>query len=98
MEALWPTHPAAAANNLHQVVHVARRALGVGAVLLHEELLTLSASVDVDDFEGAAKEARRVRSPGAYRAALSLYAGELLPENRYDDWASARREEARAAS
>ena len=29
MDALWPNlDPAAAANNLHQVVHVARRALG----------------------------------------------------------------------
>ena len=94
MEALWPElDPTAAANNLHQVVHVARRALGADAVSLHEELLTLRARVDVDDFEGAAKEARRACSPGAYRAALSLYAGELLPENRYDDWASARREE-----
>jgi predicted ATPase len=94
MEALWPElDPAAGANNLHQVVHVARRALGAEAVVLHEELLTLSASVDVDEFERAAQEARRAGSPGAYRAAMSLYGGELLPENRYDDWAIARREE-----
>src|SRR6202035_1891551 len=33
------------------------------------------------------------RTPAAYRAALSLYGGELLPENRYDDWAEARRDE-----
>ncbi len=94
MEALWPElDPAAGANNLHQVVHVARRALGADAVVLSEELLTLSASVDVDEFERAAREARRAGSPGAYRAAMSLYAGELLPENRYDDWAITRREE-----
>ena len=31
------------------------------------------------------------RGAGAYRAALALYAGELLPENRYDDWADVRR-------
>jgi predicted ATPase len=94
MEALWPElDPGAAANNLHQVVHVARRALGVDAVSLYEELLTLRARVDVDDFERAAEEARRAGTHGAYRAALSLYAGELLPENRYDDWASGRREE-----
>ncbi len=29
----------------------------------------------------------------AYRAALALYTGELLPENRYDDWAEDRRDE-----
>jgi predicted ATPase len=94
MDALWPElDPAAAANNLHQVVHVARRALGADAVTLRDELLTLRASVDVDEFERAAKDARRASSPGAYRSALSLYAGELLPENRYDEWASMRREE-----
>ncbi|HWW90217.1 MAG TPA: hypothetical protein VNY35_05490 [Solirubrobacteraceae bacterium] len=94
MDALWPDlDPTAAANNLHQVVHVARRALGADAIELREELLTLRASVDVDDFERAAEHARRAGSSPAYRAAMSLYGGELLPENRYDDWAGARREE-----
>jgi len=94
MDALWPElDPPAAANNLHQVVHVARRALGAEAIELREELLTLWASVDVDDFERAVAEARRAGSSGAYRAAMSLYGGELLPENRYEDWARARREE-----
>lgn len=94
MDALWPDlDPAAAANNLHQVVHVARRAIGADAIELREELLTLSASVDVDDFEHAAERARRAGSSSACRAAMSLYAGELLPENRYEDWAGVRREE-----
>jgi predicted ATPase len=94
MDALWPDlDPAAASNNLHQVVHVARRALGADSIELREELLTLRASVDVEDFERAAGQARRAGSPGAYRAAVSLYGGELLPENRYDDWAEGRREE-----
>jgi predicted ATPase len=94
MDALWPDlDPAAAANNLHQVVHVARRALGADAIELREELLTLRACVDVDDFERAAEQARRAGTSGAYRAALSLYGGELLPENRYDDWTGQRREE-----
>jgi predicted ATPase len=94
MDALWPDlDPAAAANNLHQVVHVARRALGADAIELREELLTLRASVDVDDFERAGAEARRAGSSGAFRAAMSLYGGELLPENRYEDWARTRREE-----
>ena len=56
MDALWPDlDPAAAANNLHQVVHVARRALGADAIELRDELLTLRASVDVD---GAARRGR----------------------------------------
>jgi predicted ATPase len=94
LDALWPDlDPVAGANNLHQVVHVARRALGPDAVELRDELLTLHASVDVDELEDAARQARRAGTAGAYRAALTLYRGELLPENRYDDWALLRREE-----
>lgn len=94
MDALWPElDAAAAANNLNQVVHAARRALGGEAIGLRDELLSLSATVDVEDFERAAGQARRSGSPGAYRAALGLYGGELLPENRYEDWAASRREE-----
>jgi DNA-binding SARP family transcriptional activator len=36
--------------------------------------------------------ARRSRSPAAYRAALDLYGGELLPDDPYEEWAEARRE------
>jgi two-component SAPR family response regulator len=94
MDSLWPDlDPAAAANNLHQVVHVARRALGSDVISSRDELMTLSASVDVDNFERAVEQARRAGSAGAYRAAMSLYGGELLPENRYDDWVGGRREE-----
>jgi hypothetical protein len=39
--------------------------------------------VDVDAFEEAAATARRARDPAAYRAAVELYAGELLPGDRY---------------
>ena len=48
--------------------------------------------VDVDAFEEAAAIARRAREPGAYRAAIELYAGELLPEDRYEEWTQERRE------
>ena len=93
MDALWRDRaPAAAANNLNQAVYVARRALGADAIDSREEALVLQAEVDVDAFESAALHARRLRTPAAYRAALSLYSGELLPENRYDDWAELRRE------
>ena len=43
--------------------------------------------MDADAFEEAASGARRTREPAAYRAALDLYAGELLPEDRYEEWA-----------
>jgi predicted ATPase len=94
MDVLWQDlGPAAAANNLHQALHVARRALDADAIELRDEVLFLRASVDVDQFELAAESARRSETPAAYRAALSLYPGELLPENRYDDWAEQRRDE-----
>jgi predicted ATPase/DNA-binding CsgD family transcriptional regulator/Tfp pilus assembly protein PilF len=51
--------------------------------------------VDVDAFEEAAATARHSRDPAAYRATIDLYAGELLPEDRYEQWAEARREELR---
>jgi predicted ATPase len=94
MDVLWrDRNPAAAANNLNQAVHVARRALGASAITVRDGVLDLSAVVDVDSLELAAAEARHTRTPGAYRTALRLYAGELLPENRYDDWAEDRRAE-----
>jgi predicted ATPase len=94
MDVLWRDRaPAAAANNLHQAVYVARRALVAEAIEVREEFLYLIADVDVDRLEVAAADARRLGTPAAYRAALSLCSGELLPENRYDDWAGGRREE-----
>jgi predicted ATPase len=93
MDVLWRDRdPRSAANNLHQAVHAARRALGAEAVEVRDELIRLHANVDVDAFEFAAADARRLATPAAYRAALSLYGGELLPENRYDDWAEERRD------
>lgn len=88
-ELLWPERDAdAAANNLHQALHAARRALGdPAALVLADDVLALSpdAWVDVDAFEAAARD-------GDPRAALDLYAGELLPEDRFEDWIRARRD------
>ena len=36
--------------------------------------------------------ARHEGEPAAYRAALDLYAGELLPGERYEEWAEHRRQ------
>jgi predicted ATPase len=94
MDVLWRDRaPAAAANNLNQAVHVARRVLGPDALQVRDGLVELDADVDIDGFRLAGAEARRAGTRDAYRAALSLYGGELLPENRYDDWASETREE-----
>jgi hypothetical protein len=96
MDVLWPDRgPDAAANNLNQAVHVARRALGADVIEVRDDLTALAdgVEVDVDRFEQAADDALRARTPATCRAALALYGGELLPENRYDDWAIGRRDE-----
>jgi non-specific serine/threonine protein kinase len=51
--------------------------------------------VDVEAFEAAAAMARRSQHPAAYRAAVQLYAGELLPDDRYEEWAEDKRGELR---
>ncbi|CAN5648810.1 hypothetical protein BH20ACT10_BH20ACT10_22330 [soil metagenome] len=100
MEALWPNlEPPSAANNLHHALHAARRAIGEGGFLrLKDEHLSLCGEVrvDVDEFERAAKEVRRSRRIEAYREALDMYAGDLLPEDRFEEWAERRRSELRA--
>src|SRR5450755_5200908 len=48
--------------------------------------------VDVDAFEAAVARARETGELSDYRAALGLYGGELLPEDRYEGWAVGRRE------
>jgi two-component SAPR family response regulator len=49
----------------------------------------------VEAFEEAASAARHSHDPAAYRVALELYGGDLLPEDRYEEWAEGRRQEFR---
>jgi predicted ATPase/DNA-binding SARP family transcriptional activator/DNA-binding CsgD family transcriptional regulator len=101
-EALWPNlGRRAASNNLRQALHAARVALhpepDVASRLLAsagERVVLCPAAelwVDAEAFEEAAKVARRAEEPLAYEAALDLYAGELLPEDRYEGWAEGPR-------
>ena len=104
MDLLWPDQGRrAAANNLSQALHAARRALGpddaqaASSYLASQgEQLVLCPGgelwVDVEAFEEAAATARRSRDTAAYRAALNLYAGELLPRDPYEEWAEVPRE------
>jgi predicted ATPase/DNA-binding SARP family transcriptional activator/DNA-binding CsgD family transcriptional regulator len=106
MEAFWPNlGMRAASNNVRQTLHAARRTLtsdpSVGSRYLasEDESLVLcpggSLWVDVEAFEAAAATVRRSRDPAAYRAAIELYAGDLLPDDRYEEWTQGRREELR---
>jgi predicted ATPase/DNA-binding SARP family transcriptional activator/DNA-binding CsgD family transcriptional regulator len=108
MEWLWPDlDPKAAANNLHYALHVARRVLEPASATsscqlqFHGNRLALcpdgSLWIDVEAFEAAAATARRTREPTAYQTALNLYAGDLLPGDRYENWAEDRRRELREA-
>ncbi len=103
VELLWAERdPAAARNNLHQAIYAARRALdstgleGSRCLQLQEDVIALCphdpVRIDVVDFEQAAGSARAQRDPAAYRAALDSYEGELLPEDRYEEWTAARRD------
>jgi predicted ATPase/DNA-binding SARP family transcriptional activator/DNA-binding CsgD family transcriptional regulator len=102
MELLWSgSGIKAPSNSLRQVLYAARRALdpatGPSYLASGDESLVLCPQgqlwVDVEVFEQGAATARYARNPSAYEAALDLYAGELLPEDRYEGWAEGRREE-----
>jgi predicted ATPase/DNA-binding SARP family transcriptional activator/DNA-binding CsgD family transcriptional regulator len=104
MDRLWPElGKRSASNNLRRTLHAARKALdpAVGSRYLasEDEQLALCPVgplwVDVEAFEAATATARREREPAAYRAALDLYAEELLPADRYEEWAEVRRRELR---
>jgi predicted ATPase/DNA-binding SARP family transcriptional activator len=101
-ELLWAgREQASARNNLHQAIFAARRALdsagveGRNHLELHEDVIALCPDdpvrIDVLAFEQAAASARAGRDPAAYRDALDSYDGELLPEDRYEEWTASRR-------
>ncbi|HVD16357.1 MAG TPA: BTAD domain-containing putative transcriptional regulator [Actinomycetota bacterium] len=100
MAVLWPDRDtAAAANNLHQALYVARRVVGGasgGLFSLRDDIVLLSEGtmpwLDTDAFDAARQRARRTRDPQDYRTAAALYRGDLLPEDRFEDWAEGPRE------
>ena len=104
MDLLWPDlEKEAASNNLRQAIYAVRRILGstAGSRYLDSDEGSLvlcpggGLLVDVEAFEETAAAARRFRDPGAYRVAIGLYAGELLPGDLYEAWAEGRRRELR---
>ncbi|MEX0985196.1 MAG: BTAD domain-containing putative transcriptional regulator [Actinomycetota bacterium] len=103
--ALWPDlDPVAAANNLRKAVHLARRALAddpaVSDALLIDDKETISFPedvwIDVDAFLSGAAAARRSSDPADYEQALDLYGGDLLPDDRYEEWVGSHLDELRA--
>ena len=98
MDLLWPDEsPTQAAPRLHKAAHFARRAAGRhDAVVLRDDLVWLfpdaKVTVDAIRFEELARAAVGSGDPDAAREALAWYGGELLPGDRYEDWAADRRE------
>jgi len=105
MNALWPDlEPGAAGNNLRKAVHLARRALAedpelAGRLLIGDtETISLPQDVwtDVGAFRSAAASARRSSDPSDYQGALDLYLGDLLPDDRYEEWVAPTLDELRS--
>src|SRR5437762_11593916 len=100
LDTLWPDKdPGAAANNLYQAIHGARSALGRDGAARRIErrdgVLSLAPperlTVDVVAFEEALRRAD-AGELAAREEARSWYRGELLPDDRYEDWAATPRE------
>ncbi|CAN5188632.1 BTAD domain-containing putative transcriptional regulator [soil metagenome] len=53
--------------------------------------------VDVAAFEGAVADAWRLDDVTSYEQAVDLYAGDLLPEDPYEEWITGRRTSLRAS-
>lgn len=89
IDQLWPDRNAdLAAVNLRKAVHFARQALGPDRITAHNGSLSLGDPlwVDVDELEAAARE--RLLAP-----AVSLYGGDLLPDDLFEPWTEPRREQ-----
>jgi len=97
-ETLWPDRNVEAIrNNFHQTLRAARLALGSAGVDGREVLRLregvvgfgddTDVVVDVDVFAAAFQRARDTGDLAAHRDAIRLYAGELLPEDPYEEWA-----------
>jgi DNA-binding SARP family transcriptional activator len=106
---LWPSlGPRAASQNLHHTLYRARHTLEPGLqrraeprfLRLHNDLLELAPcdrfESDLDTFEHAAATALASGDPGLHADAVALFGGELLPEERFEDWAIDRRDTVKA--
>src|SRR5690348_3961498 len=103
VEALWPEVDLdSALNTFGKALHAARHALEPELpprrcshyLRLTDGMLALDTErvvIDADRFEQVAEDALRRRQVEAYEAALAVYTGELLPEDRYEDWCTERR-------
>jgi DNA-binding SARP family transcriptional activator len=103
LDTLWPGIAVESAlNSFGKALHAARHALEPelprreDSAYLHlmDGMLVLNSErvvVDTDRFEQLAEAALRRGDIDDYEAALAVYGGELLPEDRYESWCAERR-------
>jgi DNA-binding SARP family transcriptional activator/TolB-like protein len=108
IEFLWPDQDiVSATRNLHRALHIARRALepqlsaGESSqfIVTQGQQIILQGNnlhIDVIEFEQRASQALKTRDLTDCQDALSLYEGDLLPEDLSEDWSTVRREQLRA--
>src|SRR5215218_257711 len=104
LDMLWPDVPVESAlNSFGKALYAARRALepellprqSSAYLKMTDSMVALDADhvlIDADHFQHLADRALGQRDVAAFEAALEAYGGELLPENRYDDWCTERRD------
>jgi DNA-binding SARP family transcriptional activator len=104
LEILWPdVDVESALNSFGKALHAARRAFEpelpprqCSAYLrLTDSMLALNSdhvAIDADHFQQLAESALGHGDVAAYETALAAYGGELLPEDRYEDWCAERRD------
>lgn len=91
-EALWPSRPPSdPVANLQVLVNRARRALGDSSLIVTGQggytlVRSAACSVDAETFLGLLSD--RSSSATELHDALSLWQGDPLPEEAYDDWAT----------
>ena len=97
LDVLWPDDDIDdALPKLHKAAHFARRACEhVDAVVFRGDLVQLFPGseivVDAERFEALARRALELHDTASARMALTIFRGELLPQDRYEDWAEAAR-------
>jgi DNA-binding SARP family transcriptional activator len=104
LEILWPdVDLESALNSFGKALHAARRAVepellareSSAYLTLIDGMLALNTElvdIDADHFQRLAESALRSGDVAAYESALAADGGELLPEDRYEDWCSERRD------
>jgi DNA-binding SARP family transcriptional activator len=105
IETIWPEGGRDAGRNRLRTVLNRLRALAGNVLVREGDMLVLDETVRVDVAEFFV-EARRAQALAATdlalataiaRGAISRYRGDLLPEDRYEDWAEKQRQRARLA-